>query len=393
MRARAALAGIALAACACATVPASIEPHLTWPVERAGAGDPRPRLGVGAFGDARPASARAGQRPPLELGWLGFSREGIERTGDDAFDGPVLEAARADLLATLARSGTFAAVSSVAFDPRAPSDWPQAGAPDYVLTGALEEFAGSQWRSFLLTPFRVGFLRDRYGAPRARVSASFELWTRAGRVWQETVTTLLESDREDLADAVLEALALNDEKLALRLDRSLRPRTPPPRRLEVRVLDACALGPEGVRRLVAETSEVFERECEVELVARPETWSLPADATDLEELLVAAALVEPPPGGVVLALAPAGQLRDFDLATERTGLAVPLGRHAVAVCPEQGEASVLTASHELAHLFGAVHVDDRASIMSPTADFDARFFDPENRRILRAQRERVFADP
>jgi hypothetical protein len=95
------------------------------------------------------------------------------------------------------------------------------------------------------------------------------------------VTTLLESDREDLADAVLEALALNDEKLAMRLDRSLRPRTRPPRRLEVRVLDACALGTEGVRRLVAETSEVFERECEVELVALPEPGR-PVGATDLD---------------------------------------------------------------------------------------------------------------
>ncbi|MEX2208565.1 MAG: hypothetical protein WEF50_20305 [Myxococcota bacterium] len=392
MRARAALAGIALAACACATLPASIEPHLTWPIERADAADPRPRLGVGALSDERLPSARVGQRPPLALGWLGFSREGVERTGDDAYAGPVLEAARADLLATLARSGTFASVASVAFDPRAPGSWPEAAAPDYVLTGALGEFTGSQWRSFLLTPFRVGFVRDRFGAPRARVSASYELWTREGLVWQETVTTLVESDREDLADAVLEALARNDEKLALRLDRNLRPRTRPPRRLEVRVLDACALGAEGVRRLVAETSEVFERECEVALVAQPETWSVPADATDLEELLAAAALVEPPPGGVVLALAPAQQVRDFDLATERTGLAVPLGRHAVAVCPERGEASVLTASHELAHLFGAVHVDDPASIMNPTADFDARFFDPKNRRLLREARERRFQD-
>jgi hypothetical protein len=161
----------------------------------------------------------------------------------------------------------------------------------------------------------------------------------------------------------------------------------------VRVLDGCALGADGARRLIAETSEVFERECEVALVARPEVWSPPTDAEDLDALLAAALREAPPPGGVVLALAPAEQVRDFDLATERTGLAVPLGRHAVAVCPRRGEASVLTASHELGHLFGASHVDDPASIMSPTADFDARFFDPENRRILRAQRDRDFGNP
>jgi len=104
VRARAALAGIALAACAGGTGPASIEPHLDWPIERAGAADARPRLGIGALTDARPADARLGHRPKLELDWLGFSREGVERTGDDAFDGPVLEAARLDLVATLARS-------------------------------------------------------------------------------------------------------------------------------------------------------------------------------------------------------------------------------------------------------------------------------------------------
>jgi hypothetical protein len=390
VRARAALAGIALAACACATGPASIEPHLGWPIERAGSADARPRLGIGALVDARPAAARTGQRPSLELGWLGLSREGILRSGDADFDGPVLEAARADLLATLARSGTFASVASVAFDPSVPSAWPEAAAPDYVLVGTLLEFAGSQWRSFLVTPFRVGFVRDQFGPAKARVAVSYELWTPTGRVWQGTVTTRRESDREDLGDAVLEALALSDEKLATRLDRRLRARTPPPRSLELRVLDACGLGPEGVRRLVAETSEVFERECEVELIARPEVWPLPAGASDLDALLAAAVLEAPPPGGVVLALVPAERLRDFDLATERTGLAVPLGRHAVAVCPEPGEASVLTAAHELAHLFGAVHVDDPASIMSPTADFDARFFDPQNRRILREARERRF---
>jgi hypothetical protein len=190
---------------------------------------------------------------------------------------------------------------------------------------------------------------------------------------------------------VLEALALNDEKLAAWLDRVLAARGRTPRRLELRVLDGCGLGADGVRRLVAETSAVFERECGVELVAHPEIWSAPADATDLDALLAAARAVEPPAGGALLALAPAQQVRDFDFATERTGLAVPLGRHAVAICPGRGEASVGTAAHELAHLFGAVHVDDETSIMSPTADFDARFFDPKNREILRANRERDFS--
>lgn len=340
--------------------------------------------------DARPAPARIGHRPPLELDWLGLTREGVERSGDDAFDGPVLEAVRADLLATLARSGTFASVETAGFEPSTAGAWPTAGAPDYVLVGELEEFAGSQWHSFHVTPFRVGFVRDRFGLPEGRVSILFELWTRTGRVWQGRVATRVKSARRDLADTVLEALARNDETLAARLDRELRPRARPPRVLEVRVLDGCAIGAEGVRRLIAETSEVFARECEVTLVARPEVWPAPPDARDLDALLEAARRVDPPPGGVVLALAPAEQLRDFSFATERTGLASQLGAHAVAVCPEPGQASVLTAAHELAHLFGAVHVRDPASIMNETSDFDARFFDPENRRILREARERRF---
>jgi hypothetical protein len=385
------LAAWLLAACASDPGPAPIEPHLTWPVERERPDDPRPTLGIGALGDARPDAARVGSRPPLELGWFELSREGVERTGDADFDGPVLDALRADLVATLARSGSFASAGSVRFDPRTPAAWPASGAPDYVLIGTLDEFSGSQWRSFLVTPFRVGFVRDRFGAPTGRVSASFELWSRAGLAWQGEVSTLHKSERLDLADAVLETLALNDEKLAARLDRSVRAEARANRRLELRVLDGCGLGAEGVRRLIAETSAIFERESEVELVARPEPWSPPAGAADLDALLAAARALEPPPGGAVLALAPAEQVRDFDLATERTGLAVPLGRHALALCPQHGEASVLTAAHEIGHLFGAVHVDDPASIMSPTADFDARFFDPANRAILRANRARDFS--
>jgi hypothetical protein len=160
----------------------------------------------------------------------------------------------------------------------------------------------------------------------------------------------------------------------------------------VRVLDGCA--PEPItRRLFAGTSAVFTREADVALVPRPEPWTVPAEARDLDSLLDAARRVDPPPGGVVLALAPFDAARDFSLGTQRTGLAVPLGSHAVALCPEEGKASVLTAAHELAHLFGAVHVREPASIMNATADFDARFFDPLNRRILNALRERDFARP
>jgi len=393
VRAHAAVALLMLAACATGPGPVSVEPHLSWPIAADEALVARPRLGVGALTDARPPLARRGQRPPLELGWIGLEREGVERTGDDAFDAPVLDAVRADLLATLARAGTFAAVEPAGFDARVAGAWPAQAAPDYVLVGELDEFAGSQWHSFVVTPFRVGFVRDRWGAPEGRVSVRFELFTRAGRVWVGRVATRQKSTQGGLADAVLEALARNDEALAARLDVELRPRDPAPRLLEVRVLDGCGLGADGVRRLVSATSAVFTRESDVALVARPELWTVPPEAHDLDALLDAARSLAPPPGGVVLALAPAEQARDSSFGNQRTGLAVPLGAHAVALCTDAGEASVLTAAHELAHLFGAVHVREPASIMNATADFDARFFDPLNRRILRELRERDFGRP
>jgi hypothetical protein len=384
---------LALGGCATGSVPVVVEPHLAWEIPSDAPRSSAPRLGVAELQDSRSAAARVGARPPLELRFLGVERQGMERTGDDAFDLPVPEAVRDDVVATLARAGTFRSVELVAFDPRTASAWPAAGAPDYVLVGEIEEFAGSQWHSFVVTPFRVGFVRDRWGAPEGRVSIQFELWARGGRVWRGRVATRQESAQGGLGDAVLEALALNDEALAARLDRELRTRSRAPRLLEVRVLDGCSLGADGVRRLLTETSAIFTRESDVALIARPEPWSVPADARDLDALLDAARQVDPPAGGIVLALAPAEGARDFSLGTQRTGLAVPLGAHAVALCPEDGKASVLTAAHELAHLFGAVHVREPASIMNATADFDARFFDPLNRRILNELRERDFSRP
>ncbi len=343
--------------------------------------------------DVRPASTLESERPALELTWWGIAREGVERSGDDTFEEPVIDALRADLLATLERSGTFAAVEPVAFDPRRAGAWPDGVDPDFVLVGELEEFRGSQWHSFVVTPFRVGFVRDRWGAPRGRVALRFELWSRDGRVADGRVSTRRERTQGGLADAVLEALAVNHEALASRLDAHLRPRDRPLRELEVRVLDACAVGTDGVRRLFAEINAVFSREAEILWVARPETWTPRPAARDLDALLEAVKRVDPPPGGVVLALAPEEQVRDFSFGARRTGLAVPLGRHAVALCPEKGEASVGTAAHELAHLFGAVHVRESSSIMNATSEFDARFFDPLNRRILRELRVRDFDRP
>ena len=54
---------------------------------------------------------------------------------------------------------------------------------------------------------------------------------------------------------------------------------------------------------------------------------------------------------------------------------------------------MVTLIHELGHLFGAVHVRDRSSVMHDAMEFDGRFFDPLNRRILRATRARPLGKP
>ncbi len=386
-------AALALAGCASGG-PAAFEPHLAWPVSDDAGWAMAPPLGVTAFADERPEELRASYRPELHMRRLGIAREGVERTGDADFARPVAQGVRAELIATLQRAGTFASVTPVEFDPRDPAAWAERGAPPLVLTGAIEVFEGRQWRSFSVTPLQVGFVRERWGPAEGRVSLRIELWSKAERLWEARISTRHDSSEGGADDAALEALALDAEKLALRLDARLRGRRAlPPHKLELRVLDGCDLGDARVRRLIADTSAVFEREAGVVLVATREAWPQRARGASLDALLEAAQRFAPPPGGVVLGLAPAQQVSELALRSVRTGLAVPLGAHAVALCVGEDEASVLTASHELAHLFGAVHVRDPASIMHTTADFDARFFDPLNRRILRSLRQRDFARP
>jgi len=161
----------------------------------------------------------------------------------------------------------------------------------------------------------------------------------------------------------------------------------------VRVLDGCELGDARVRKLIGETSAIYEREAGIVLVESHELWLDRPRGTSLDSLLEQVRRFAPPPGGIVLGLAPEEQVRERGFGSVRTGLSVPNGAHAVALCAGQDEVSVLTAAHELAHLFGAVHVRDAASIMHATADFDARFFDPLNRRILRGLRNRDFSRP
>jgi len=62
-------------------------------------------------------------------------------------------------------------------------------------------------------------------------------------------------------------------------------------------------------------------------------------------------------------------------------------------CSAGAALRTVTLIHEIGHLFGAIHVTDRSSIMYPVAEFDARFFDSWNRQVLALTRERRFGRP
>jgi hypothetical protein len=374
--------------------PSAFQAHAAWPVSDDAGWATAPAIGVAALADERPEELRAGWRPGLAFRRLGFAREGTERTGDGDFPAPPSEAAREELVETLRRAGVFASVTPADFDPRDPAAWPEASPPALVLTGALESFGGSQWRSLTVSPLQVGFVRERWGPAQGRVTLRLELWSKAERVWEGHISARSDSPDGDARGAALEALALGAEKVALRLDARLRaPRAFATRMLSVRVLDACGLGDARVRRLLAETGAIFEREAGIAFTGAREPWTPSARRTTVDSLLDELRRVTPPAGGVVLGLAPAQRVRELGLGSVHTGLSDSLGTHSLALCAGEDEASVLTTAHELAHLFGAVHVLAQASIMHATADFDARFFDPLNRRVLRRMRERDFARP
>ena len=251
----------------------------------------------------------------------------------------------------------------------------------------MEEFSGVQAQSARVSPLSVGWVRNRFEAPVGRVAVDYRLYASGDVVWQERIHTEYEAPGRSITGAVLDAMAMTNEKLARRLAEVVRSR-PEPRSIEVRVLDGCGLGSERVARLMDEVNEVYEHEVDLSFVADYEVWR-PSDFSEVR--------VEQPRGGIALVLSPhlpepeSGEL--FAEPNALFGIADTLGGRAVVGCREPRRVRPLTAIHEIAHLFGAVHVWDRSSVMHPVAEFDGRFFDPLNRRILETARERPFDGP
>lgn len=373
-----------LAACALRISPQPIEPHLAGGIPE-GVLATRARLGISDFEDRRSELSRETIRPPLRLRWYGLTRYGENQTGDSSFLADAAEGVRRDAAATLMRSGAFREVRRV-------DGWSEE--IDLLLEATLEEFVGLQLQRSELNLSRVGWLRSRLGSPLGIVRVHYRVSDRAGLRWEERIETRLRVPDAEIAEAVLHAMAVTNERMAHALHRSLVERSDGDlRRLKVQALDACGLGQKRVQRLFQDVSEIFEREADVALAAQVQTWTPAAPRGDLHALLAQVESIPTSADGVLIALVPLQAGREFQLLSERYGLASQLGAHAVVTCQPGGAILPVTLTHEIGHLFGAVHVRDPSSPMHALAEFDGRFFDPLNRRILRLTRQRLFGHP
>ena len=375
-----------LSGCASTPAPVGVEPHLLAGVPSDVSPD-RPRIGLGRFVDARPRSDRIARRPTFRIRGAGIGRRGEIQTGDVSFSQRVSEFVRKDATATLERSGVFSEVRSVDVgDAEGAPSIP--GGLDFLLVATIEELVGIQQQDFNVPFVPLQGYRNRLGDPSGIARVGYRLYDARGLVLEERIETVLTRPGSTPAGAVSDATARTNERLAQRLFVRLVPESERVRRrVSVRVLDGCGLGRERVGLLVRHASAMLEREAGIRLVP---DWrrAEPVRFPDLRSALISARRTRPSPSALVLSL-----VRLSGPETERFGLADPLGNHAVAVCDAEGDARVATLAHEVGHLFGAVHVDDRGSVMHPVAEFDGRFFDPLNREILRTAWSRPIGSP
>ena len=332
--------------CALRILPAPIGPHLDWPLDQTESA--LPSLGIGHFRDARPTREREGSAPPVRVEWRGLVREGDNRTGDSDFNDTVVEGLRANVESTLARSGDFSTVRRV--DLGSADKLDELGL-DYLLLASVELFEGLQHQRSELSPFWIGWIRNRYGAPRGSVRVHYRLYDDAGLVWEDRIETRQESPGPSITRAVLDAMAMNSERLAGRLYAGTRGELET-RVVAARVLDGCKLTPRGVAAELESPLVAFEREAGLRLALDPEPWVPPKGARLDEALNELITGTEPPPDGIVLALMPVEPLEGGWLADLRYGIADPLGAHAVVGCNKVGAIQGVTVLHELGHLLG-----------------------------------------
>ncbi len=365
------LFAFALSGCRSPIVPERISPHL--PQSTLSTSPDRPVIFVAEFEDSRPGSSRAESHPKLRPYFLGVGRRGEVRTGDESFLNPIAVGMRADAIATLERLERFV----IRTDPARASD------ADYILQANIEGFEGLQTQHSTFSPVFLGALRRRFDPPIGWIRVHYRLHGQKELIWEDHTQMMLEAPGATITRAALDAMAKANEHMAIAIYAATSPATREVSDLPLQVLDGCGWGPYRVRSKIREASEVFERNAETRLVpyVARRTWN--KEGQDLQAFLETLEAEVPPSRGVVLALIPREQLQKRLLDRRRYGLAVPLGRHAAIACGIDGEILTSTLVHEIAHLLGAVHVRNRNSIMNPRADFDGRFFDRLNLRILK----------
>lgn len=385
MRARLLLACAPLFGVACAIWPgpAGMPAHLRGVVPEDVRAD-RPRLGVLALVDGRSRSDRVGSSPSFHFSLRGVSRTGTWRTSDASFAGEIVQGVRRDAIATLKRSGVFSHVRGV-------MGWDDAGDLDLLLLASLEEFGGAQSLRASLSLLRAGWLRRSIGEPTGSVRVRYQLYARQGKRWEHRIETRVVVPGQSLERAALDAMAITHERLAQALFHEL-PGATALRRIPARVLDACGADAEEISGWMLQASQLLEREADLLIEPTIEPWTPPAGAHSADALLAALRRTIASGDGIVIAFVP--QPAQVGLLGQReSGLAHQLGAHLLISHSPDHEVSPQTIAHEIAHLFGAVHVRDRASLMSARAEFDARFLDLLNRRILRTMRLRPFDRP
>ncbi len=385
-------AWIFVVGCALRITPAPIEPHLSAVPNRGSPG--RLVLGVGVFLDGRPPEARLEVHPPLRPLWIGLVRRGEVLTGDASFVGEVAAGVRRDAIATLARSGAFSAVRPVEVDDPAAPARQRLPDVDLVLTATIEEFRALQQQNSTLSLLRVGWLRNRFEDSIGFAKIRYRLYDDSGLLHEYEIQAEHVSAGQPITRAALDAMAVTNETLARRLFADLDQRKEAEHAIvPLRVLDACDLGRERVLALMRDAGEVYGREFGLGFRVEYRSWRKPISAAAAEAVLSELRKNVPAADGAVLALVPNRRSLAPAFVDQPFGLADPFGQHAVVGCAPGGEPPVVTLIHELGHLFGAVHVRDRSSVMHDAMEFDGRFFDPLNRRILLATRARPFGAP
>ena len=230
-------------------------PHLTisqWPMTRRAMyyHEPLPyRVGVLTLLDERPAQEREGRKAPAMFLLLWNRRVGDYYTGDHMFGGEVASQLTGQLVEYLQAANVFPHVERLAAPSRADALAPsqvqqlaQESVADYVLTGEVEHFFGSQHQHFSMFALPLYFInawgwQESKTLPWGQTTIRFTLYDggTGDILWRQQMSGqhTLPRETDAMSEAALESFAILAGKLATALRglpfESLRPTMTPSR--------------------------------------------------------------------------------------------------------------------------------------------------------------------